>query len=401
MANFRYSHLYTKKTGSTAVSAAVEQLNQAEIALAISEGSEKILFKNTASNVVTVPTDAQVDKKVNVKVDRQLSGANGTALIFNESDGGGAKFEHNDGTWSFCGVNDGGQNGIAGQVYALKKNASNKYEGTRLDVTLNGMYYTYGDAASSDRLVEGNEIATKGNITTAVSDFFDNVEYVASSKTINFYNGSTLKAQIDATDFVIDGMVENVEIKDVEISGETVSCLVVTFNLDSGAEEIDIPISEIFNASNYYTKSEVDTMIDGEASARTEAIADIADMISDEEDRAISAETELQEAISELEANKLDASAYTPTDLSNYYDKDEVDAALDEKLDASAYTEIMDAIDNDGRVISSSLNDLNDRVSAIDSSLDGIKLKKITQSDYDNLVNGGTVDANTLYIVTD
>ena len=93
MANFRYSHLYTKKTGSTAVSAAVEQLNQAEIALAISEGSEKILFKNTASNVVTVPTDAQVDKKVNVKVDRQLSGANGTALIFNESDGGGAKFE--------------------------------------------------------------------------------------------------------------------------------------------------------------------------------------------------------------------------------------------------------------------------------------------------------------------
>jgi len=37
----------------------------------------------------------------------------------------------------------------------------------------------------------------------------------------------------------------------------------------------------------------------------------------------------------------------------------------------------------------------------IDETLDGIKLKKITQSDYDDLVQGGTVDPNTLYIITD
>ena len=36
--------------------------------------------------------------------------------------------------------------------------------------------------------------------------------------------------------------------------------------------------------------------------------------------------------------NKLDASAYTPTDLSNYYTKGQTDDLLDEKLDASAYT---------------------------------------------------------------
>lgn len=36
--------------------------------------------------------------------------------------------------------------------------------------------------------------------------------------------------------------------------------------------------------------------------------------------------------------NKLDVSAYTPTDLSNYYTKGQTDDLLDEKLDASAYT---------------------------------------------------------------
>lgn len=36
--------------------------------------------------------------------------------------------------------------------------------------------------------------------------------------------------------------------------------------------------------------------------------------------------------------NKLDASAYTPTDLSNYYTKGQTDGLLNEKLDASAYT---------------------------------------------------------------
>ena len=98
------------------------------------------------------------------KVDKELDGANGRALIFNESDGGGAKFEHNDGTWSFAGVNDGGENGIAGQIYALKKNEEDKFEGARIDVTKNGMYYTVGADSASNRLNEANEIATKGDL---------------------------------------------------------------------------------------------------------------------------------------------------------------------------------------------------------------------------------------------
>jgi len=114
---------------------------------------------------------------VSGKVDKNIEGTNGKAIIFNETDGGGTKFEHKDGTWSFTGVNDGGETGIAGQIYVVKKNAENKFEGTRIDMTKDAMYYTVGSASAAERLVEGNEIATKSDITTAVSSKAD-VEWV-------------------------------------------------------------------------------------------------------------------------------------------------------------------------------------------------------------------------------
>lgn len=46
-------------------------------------------------------------------------------------------------------------------------------------------------------------------------------------------------------------------------------------------------------------------------------------------------------------------------------------------------------------------NTLSGKVTNIETALDGLKLKKITQSDYNALVNAGTTDANTVYIITD
>lgn len=100
-------------------------------------------------------------------VQKVIEGSNGRALIFNESDGGGAKFEHKDGTMSFTGVNDGGEDGITGQLYTIKKDANGKNVGTRLNMTLNGFYYTNG--ANSSAFTADDEIATKGDIS-AISD---------------------------------------------------------------------------------------------------------------------------------------------------------------------------------------------------------------------------------------
>lgn len=78
--------------------------------------------------------------EVNKKVNKLVEGTNGKAYIFNESDGGGAKFEHNDKTLSYVGVNDGGSTGIAAQIYAVK-NVEGQYVGSRINVYENGMYY--------------------------------------------------------------------------------------------------------------------------------------------------------------------------------------------------------------------------------------------------------------------
>ena len=62
-------------------------------------------------------------------------------------------------------------------------------------------------------------------------------------------NGVTL-SWIDATDFVKDGMVNN-----VAIVGDY---LVITFNTDAGKEAINIPMSSFFDASAYYTREQID-----------------------------------------------------------------------------------------------------------------------------------------------
>lgn len=103
---------------------------------------------------------------INSKTEKEIQGTNGKALIFNESDGGGAKFEHKDGTWSFVGVNDGGEDGLTGQIYTVAKDAeTNKYVGTRINMTKEGFFYTNG--ADSAAFTANDEIATKGDITAA------------------------------------------------------------------------------------------------------------------------------------------------------------------------------------------------------------------------------------------
>lgn len=143
-----------------------------------------LVIANAANDHIYIPVNDLVDTytagdgivinnnviSVVNKTDRELNGANGKALIFNESDGGGAKFEHSDGTWSFVGVNDGGENGITGQIYTVKKDAeSGKYVGTRLNMTKSGFFYTANKNSSA--FTADDEIATKGDIAAAALEW--------------------------------------------------------------------------------------------------------------------------------------------------------------------------------------------------------------------------------------
>ena len=112
-----------------------------------------------------------------------------------------------------------------------------------------------GAMATSER---GNYLTTATTIPN-VDNYFDDVEYDSTTKRINFKHGSTVKDYIDATDFIKDGMVDEVKISTPTAGTNSgVTCLVVTFNTDAGKEDIEIPLSRIFNANNYYTKTEAD-----------------------------------------------------------------------------------------------------------------------------------------------
>lgn len=109
-------------------------------------------------------------------------------------------------------------------------------------------FITSGDVKTQ---IEGYHFLTEHQ---SLAGLFKSVEYVSSAKTIYFYDSAdTQVGTIDTTDFIKDGMVSN-----VVISGGN---LVISFNTDAGKEDIEIPISDIFDASNYYTKSEVDNTI--------------------------------------------------------------------------------------------------------------------------------------------
>lgn len=200
---------------------------------------EVIATKADANNVYTKEeADAKFiaeHQDISGKVDKNIDGANGKALIFNESDGGGAKFEHNDGTWSFAGVNDGGENGIAGQIYALKKNASNKMEGARIDVTKNGMFYTVGDASAADRMVSENEIATKGDMADLAT-----------------------KAEVEAVDAKVNAIDLTPYAEATAVTAEIAAASSVLAAKDA---EQDAAIALKADASEVYTKTETGELL--------------------------------------------------------------------------------------------------------------------------------------------
>ena len=190
--------------------------------------------QSRAEGVESALTDSIADEEARAKaaeakkVDRQVNGTNGKALIFNETDGGGAKFENTDGINSFVGVNDAGAGGIDAQIYAINKDTK---EGSRLDVSNTGVYYTVGSDAPASRMVADNEIATKGNVNEAVSSKADAADVYTKAEVNDALDLKADKTEIP-TDFYtkeeVDAMmsqlltrIENLEKKESIVVADT------------------------------------------------------------------------------------------------------------------------------------------------------------------------------------
>lgn len=142
---------------------------------------------------------------------------------------------------------------IAAQGYQTASDVQNAITG-KADTT--AVTQVASDLSDLSDSVTANTAAI-GQLNTNMDTKFGNVVYDSASKRINFYDeaNGTVLAYVDATDFIKDGMVSNVEISNGN--------LVITFNSDAGKQAISIPLTDIFDPSNYYTKTQVDTAIDG------------------------------------------------------------------------------------------------------------------------------------------
>ena len=77
--------------------------------------------------------------------------------------------------------------------------------------------------------------------------------YNSTNQKIELKNaGGTVVSSIDATDFIKDGMISDVKLESK--SGTTY--LVITWNTEAGISTTELNIGDIFEADNYYTKSE-------------------------------------------------------------------------------------------------------------------------------------------------
>ena len=104
---------------------------------------------------------------------------------------------------------------------------------------------------SSDTIEDVGDAPVPGGGGGDTSNLGASLYYDSDTKLLELKNTSdAVISSIDATAFIKDGMLDS-----VTVSGGNLNFV---FNTDAGKEAISIPLSEFFDASQYYTKSEVD-----------------------------------------------------------------------------------------------------------------------------------------------
>lgn len=198
--------------------------------------------------------------------------------------------------------------------------------------------------------------AISGAVATLDESKFGHVFYDDTNRVINFYDkdGGDILGTVSTDDFIIDGMIDSVEIKDVTLSGETVRCLVIVWNTDAGKEEVDIPLTDIFNPEDYYTKQEIDALISsvsGDVEDVIDAVIELSGDVATVSGDVITINNEVET----LSAN-----------MNNYYTKEETSGA----------TEIATALSGKQ-----------------DTLVSGTNIKTLTKQNYD-LIGSGTQEVN-------
>ena len=273
-----HSSVVGKKPSVYNASSAPAGVMKSELAVNIANENEFLATQNVSGNIVTWWPVFEKGNSDNTFVKDSVIASNGTLKVQNvgevalgynntssqESASDKTTWNNNSGTTLFS-IGNGADTANTSNAFEVRRDGTT-IVGGNLNVVVDGEMIDVVKLIVEDEKVTSaalNDLNTRKADRTEIPDvsgYFDSVSYDSTEKKIFFYNDNVQKGYVDATAFIKDGMVDSVTVKDVEISGETVKCLVITFNTDSGKEDINIPIKDIFDSNLYYTKTECDNL---------------------------------------------------------------------------------------------------------------------------------------------
>lgn len=234
------------------------------------------------------------------------------------------------------------------------------------------------------------EVARAESAETALrAESFASAVYDSGNTAIYFYNADNeVLSTIDCTDFIVDGMIDN-----VTLSG---SILTITFNTDSGKQDITIDLSEFINPENYYTKDEVDSAItvatedfvtSGDVKTQVEAYGYLTS--ADTVDFVTSGALTNVEFVVSTALNELNNSLNTlSADTADFVTSGDVETQITNKNYVTS-GDVETQITSKGYITSAATQNMV-------TSTDITSIVKISQADYDLLPSK---DPNTLYII--
>lgn len=145
--------------------------NTASVDMGIEAHPEyELAVKKDIQDAISV-AQTELDTKLKAYTLSRLTTDTGKSLVWNETSGGGAKYEANNGIWSFVGVNDGTDSGVWGSFYVIHQDNNPEKKGVRFTVFEQGITYV-ANGSKEDRDIVAhpeNEIAVKGDVS-AVQD---------------------------------------------------------------------------------------------------------------------------------------------------------------------------------------------------------------------------------------
>lgn len=224
-----------------------------------------------------------------------------------------------------------------------------------------------------------------------VSNCFDGAEYNSTDKKIYFKHGDVVKGEIDATAFIKDGMVDN-----VSINGGN---LVITFNTDAGKENIVLALTDIFDPSNYYNKTEINVL-----SSATETVKNGLTALSGAVESLSASVVTNKTNIQSLSAATVTVSGNVSNLSGAVINLSAATVGLENNVDAlsaSVVTNKMniatlsgDMLDNE-LVVAAALNDLNSRILELSGNSSDMSNYYTTANTYNktevnNLISGAT-----------